>query len=214
MQTLVFQITFLCLLCLPIGCSAPPAGRVVGEACAVTADCQSDLVCRSGTCAAPTATCPAATPVDCGSTLPGLCCPQSNPVCCARDKRCHATQAECRGPTCGSTGTQCATSATCCTGFVCYRYAELCGEAKNLAIGDTCTADAQCASRSCSSYCTRTCTANSQCGPGNFCLDTADGPLCIPSCGSSAECSVFGAGVTCAESTDPTGATQRGCFGT
>lgn len=207
------SIALLGFLTLTVGaCSAK--GRDAGEFCAVTADCRDDLVCDSGTCAAP-ATCPSEAPIDCGTTLPGMCCQTATPVCCAKDATCAARAADCNAPmTCA--GRSCATSSGCCDGFTCARFGKTCHAAANLAVGDACDVASQCASKRClNGYCTKSCAATADCGSANYCLDTSlFGLICVPFCTGNPDCAVFGAGVTCQMSTDPKGLTLRGCFGT
>lgn len=192
------------------GCGADKC-RKSGDACAQAEDCCDGLACFDGKCGAPVATCPDEAPLDCGSILPGMCCPSDTPNCC-KDGNCYAKATDCGKPSCASEFKSCSASANCCSGFTCSRFGHICHAAKKLALGDACTAQSQCSSMWCSSYCTQRCAKNSECGSANNCLDTADGPMCVPFCSTNADCSVFGAGVTCQASTDPAGLTLKGCF--
>ena len=156
--------------------------------------------------------CPAAAPIDCGTTIPDACCPGAQPICCARDQSCHETAADCAAVCLGSGGT-CQTSADCCTGLVCGRRATFCQVAKNLDIGDPCTASAQClpglvcdpAAR----YCTKSCNDSLQCG-AQTCMVTTRGFQCAPDCTDKTDCA--GTGLSCRASTDPGGQAVKGCF--
>ncbi len=100
------------------GCAAKGDCRDADKACAQTSDCCEGLACFNGLCAAP-AVCPTEAPIDCGNAIPGMCCQNATPYCCAKSASCTDTAATCNGPTCSSADRACVTSATCCTGLTC-----------------------------------------------------------------------------------------------
>jgi hypothetical protein len=104
-------------------------------------------------------------------------------------------------------------SGTCCKGLTCGRFSKNCTIAANLAIGEPCTSNGQCASGRCLNYCTKPCSSTLEFGSANYCLDTAQGFLCVPFCKGNTDCAVFGLGITCQGSKDPGGLSLNGCFG-
>lgn len=200
-------LILLATIAAGFGCAAHD--RSAGEACAVTADCKTDLACLRGICDTP-AMCPAEAPIECSDG--SGCCQTATPYCCAKDGLCHVNAANCNGspPTCANKA--CATSAGCCDGFTCSRFGRICRAGKNLVTGEACTDDAQCISRSCSGYCTKACAKTADCGPANYCLDSAEGFQCIPFCRNNADCAVYGPDTTCQTAMDPAGLNLHGCF--
>lgn len=198
------------LIVAGFGCTNQP--RNAGEACAVTRDCRTELVCLNNVCAA--VACPSDAPIDCGDTLPGMCCPRDTPFCCAHDGSCYNTAAACAGTSCMGELKSCTTSGNCCTDLTCARFGHFCQVAKDLALGDACKASAQCKSALCSDYCTKRCSSNNECDRGivNTCLDTDEGFRCVPTCTKDTDCSVFGPNVTCQSAMDPGGLPRKGCF--
>lgn len=216
-----------------LGCHA---GRNVGEACADTPDCRTDLLCFDGECTPP-GQCPTHAPAACGD---GTCCPQAFNVCCG-DGNCYGSAAECRAATCADAGgtcrgsgdccagltcqagtcrtatpicagRPCVNSTSCCTDYACSRFGKTCRSAKSLAIGEPCTSNLQCTSGLCIEFCTKACSKTADCGGVNNCLETTSGFLCIPFCSTSSDCAVFGTGLSCQKGTDPGGLSLNGCF--
>ena len=161
MSTVPFFRTTALLIAIALsgGCSAAhDECRSLSEACAQTSDCCTGLACTQGVCAAPSL-CQGDTPIDCGAAVPGRCCPRQAPFCCAADRRCHASAADCGGAVCGSQGKPCATSATCCTGLTCQ--AKVCAAPPSGAVcgNGTCEAGES----------TSTCCADCGCPAGTTC---------------------------------------------
>ena len=93
-------------------------------------------------------------------------------------------------------------------------------------IGDPCQSTADCATGECNGHwCTKTCTSNTDCvstsqsitnsvGQLVWCVESAGGTnLCFPGCSSNAECSGFGSGVSCSETTVTNGSATDICAG-
>ena len=138
--------------------------------------------------------CPPIAPIDCGATVPGMCCPREAPFCCPANGSCTTSAAAC--VTCR--WRHCTNTAGCCEGFVCERATSTCQIATKLPLGETCTAPQQCASKICVGFCTETCTAATNCGAENYCLGTdLFGFLCAPACSGNGDCAVFGGGRAC-----------------
>lgn len=221
--------------------AACSAGRNAGEVCFETADCRPELACVDGRCNLP-GTCPGDAPIKCrdgSGCCPlshSICCDDGQchetvtsclaATCKSTGQSCRTSTDCCGALTCNSltktcksstppacSGRACTSSAGCCADFACSRFGKTCHAARNLATGDPCTAHAQCLSGECSNYCTKTCTSTAACGSANSCLETATGPACIPFCQTNADCTIFGAGITCQESTDLNGLKLKGCFG-
>lgn len=154
--------------------------------------------------------CPPIAPIDCGATVPGMCCPRKAPFCCPLNGSCTTSSAACVN----CRWRHCESTAGCCEGFVCERATSTCQIAVKLPLGETCTAPQQCASKICVGFCTETCTAATDCGAENYCLETdLFGFLCAPACSGNGDCAVFGAGTaTCQAATDAKGATRKGCL--
>lgn len=85
-----------------------------------------------------------------------------------------------------------------------------CGGSTLLGIGEKCTANGQCESGMCTGssssspgWCSDTCYANTDCGINaygqlNYCLEAESGTdYCFPGCTTNADCSKYGAGITC-----------------
>ena len=154
-------------------------------------------------------------------TTNGQCCQTGTNVsrgafCIMDDGVCHA---KC------STGTDC--SSGCCVA-VTGQSLGACAAASNCAraVGDPCTSNAQCASGSCTGWCEAACSAASPTCPAsasslfnaegfpNWCEATATkGDLCFPGCGSDADCTVYGTGLTCKSFTSVDGLVEKVCSG-
>lgn len=223
------SLSLLLLVAAGLGCAA---GRGHGGACTASLDCEERLVCFMGKCDNPGAcsgagsTC--AKQEDCCGAL--LACQRGT---CVVESACVAAGGACSGASCCGTltcqagtcktpptscaGRACQTSASCCGGFTCSRFGKTCQAAQNLATGDACTGtgSGQCrAPGMClNGYCTKFCSKTADCGPANYCLGIDGGQfVCVPFCQGNADCSVFGIGITCQQSTDPGGLALKGCF--
>lgn len=205
-RSITILIAAAALVAAGLGCAANEC-RGGLEACAKTVDCCDGLFCSArNICEPPVG------PSVCGDhrcdadESPSTCCLD----CVCPTGSCNATTKACSAPSCS--GKVCSSSATCCDGFTCSRFGKTCHAARNLALGDACTASSQCASGLCFGYCTKACARSTDCGTASFCLETAQGFLCIPSCQSILDCTVFGSNASCQSSTDPGGLMLKGCF--
>lgn len=210
------------LTCLKGSCTAAPVVRCAdgtsgiarGDACNDSPQCCDGRACREGTCQTPPATCPAQSPISCGAVLPGKCCFNSNPVCCARDGKCHQSTASCMAPTCAGADKACVASTSCCAGLTCSRFGKTCQPAAALKLGEPCAKNGDCLSGRCEGFCTRICRSNAECTEVTYCIQTSAGNLCVPWCGTGSNtlCSVYD-GATCQAAEDIDGTSRAVCLG-
>ena len=196
------------LIVILSGCGSPaPSCRVLGQACAVTADCcVGNLICTNNTCSTPSTclntgqACGGSTPCCSGLTCAGGLCgpkPPCGPGTCAG---CCDASGVCQlgltSATCGSGGGACikCASAAKCSAHRCVPTAPSCG-----LTGTACTTAATC----CSGLTCR--LGDGQCGKGALldpCTDAGEcysgvcEGWCTQNCINSAGCGTSGVCVT------------------
>lgn len=199
------------------------------EACAVTADCCGELICTANRCAVPPPMCRSLNET-CGAAS-GACCDAlsctggkcANPPMCRSSGQSCSRTTPCCAPlgcsvdvlcsSCSTTSKACATSNDCCLGLACYRYVAACRAATNLKLGEPCRNDNECVSGVCNQWCTRACLNNAGCTDATYCVPTNIGDFCVPYCGGTTKCSVYGPGTTCQSAPDINGTNVLVCLG-
>src|SRR5262249_13079501 len=87
-----------------------------------------------------------------------------------------------------------------------------CGALTGLPIGYACTANSQCASGNCIGWCSDVCVSDAGCGDFAWCLENSGGGFtCFPNCNTTADCSSYGAGVSCQAVVSHSGASATAC---
>jgi hypothetical protein len=188
------------------GCHGSPSCQPQGQACDPTHLCCGDDLCTNGQCVAPAVTCePAGNP--CSST--SSCCAG---LTCTN----NACVVPVMPPTCATAGQFCKGTSACCTGLSCLRYSPKCEKGD---IGDPCRDATDCRSGlDCQGWCTRACASDAACATVtdspkgvNSCVESTSGFICFPFCTSTPECSIYGAGATCAPGNWVSGGTITTC---
>lgn len=198
MEDGTMRVGVLVLVMAALGCGGmdpQPSCRTSGEACAVTADCCSTMVCNGGTCGEP-----------CKQTGQACYATSGGGTNCCAGLTC--TTSGCAAPsTCGGLAASCGSMFDCCQGLTCPRYGSTC--AKGL-IGDPCAENADCGSGICVGWCTKTCFSDAACGSTNYCIATSSSYKCFPFCQTNADCAIY-PGTTCKIGSDPDGLSLPVC---
>lgn len=201
-------------ICSSVFTCLPATGRATGQPCVADGECAS-AACDPQTGCANANGCPVNAPIACLGALSGSCCDRAHPYCCAVDKFCHVSAADCMAPTCA--GKACTNSTSCCAGYTCSRFTRKCVVAKNLGADEPCTSPSQCASGRCDGWCLQPCITDNDCQNSvGYCVQSVgDGNVCFPWCGngSNTACSVYGAGTTCQSGVDINGGAILICGG-